>query len=187
MSCCGAFGSFCVFVVLMQLVCGVFRWLYGNVLGPRFGKSIDLKSFGKWARKWSSVDVSKHIQLDRYQRCFNEKPYQFLVIRFSLQAHLQSELKNDSMCRKKIFTIREIWNGNFHAAFELFGLVDKNVYCLEYLIKLISIERVLSRQHNLSALWNNIVFVRKKLCNFKQLMFFDDTADESTNFCLTYF
>lgn len=51
MSCCGTVGTFCAFIVSVQLFCGVFRWIYENFLGPRFGKSIDFKSYGKWARK----------------------------------------------------------------------------------------------------------------------------------------
>lgn len=50
------FGTFCVFVVSVQLVCGVFRWLYENFLGPRFGKSIDFKSYGKWALVTGATD-----------------------------------------------------------------------------------------------------------------------------------
>lgn len=46
----------CVFAVLIQLVCGVFRWLYQNVLGPRFGKSIDFKEYGEWARKLRKLE-----------------------------------------------------------------------------------------------------------------------------------
>lgn len=53
MSCCGMFGTFCTTVVLVQLICGVFRWLYENAIGPKFfGKSIDFKKYGSWARKW---------------------------------------------------------------------------------------------------------------------------------------
>jgi len=56
MSCCGLIGTFCVFVVSVQLICGVFRWLYENFLGPRFGKSIDFKSYGRWALVTGATD-----------------------------------------------------------------------------------------------------------------------------------
>jgi len=56
MSCCGAFGTFCVFVVLTQLACGVFRWLYENILGPRFGKSINFKNYGRGALVTGATD-----------------------------------------------------------------------------------------------------------------------------------
>jgi hypothetical protein len=52
MSCCGTIGTFCGFIVAAQLFCGVFRWIYENILGPKFGTPIDLKSYGKWARKY---------------------------------------------------------------------------------------------------------------------------------------
>lgn len=58
MTCCGIITNFCYFVVSVQLVCGVFRWLYENVLGPRFGKSINFKNYGKWARKLKLFSLS---------------------------------------------------------------------------------------------------------------------------------
>jgi hypothetical protein len=52
MSCCGLFGTFCAAVVSIQLIFGVFRFLYEQFLGPLLnGKSIDFKKYGKWARK----------------------------------------------------------------------------------------------------------------------------------------
>lgn len=53
MTCCGFFGYFCVFTVLVQLYCGVFRFLYQQIIGPAlYGSSIDFKKYGKWARKF---------------------------------------------------------------------------------------------------------------------------------------
>lgn len=49
MSCCDGFKTFCAYVVLMQLACGVFRWIYENHISPRIGKQKDFKSFGQWA------------------------------------------------------------------------------------------------------------------------------------------
>lgn len=72
MSCCGFLGSFCVFVVLIQLVCGVFRWIYGNVIGPRFGKSVDFKSYGKWALVTGATDgIGKEYARSLAQRGMN--------------------------------------------------------------------------------------------------------------------
>lgn len=56
MSCCGFISTFCVVVVSVQLICGVLRWLYENVLGPKFGKSIDFKRYGKWALVTGATD-----------------------------------------------------------------------------------------------------------------------------------
>jgi len=56
MSCCGTVSTICAFIVSVQLFCGVFRWIYENLLGPRFGKSIDFKSYGKWALVTGATD-----------------------------------------------------------------------------------------------------------------------------------
>jgi hypothetical protein len=51
MSCCGVFGTFCVFFVLVQFCCSFLRWIYRDVIGPQFGKPLKFKSYGKWACK----------------------------------------------------------------------------------------------------------------------------------------
>lgn len=57
MSCCGFFGTFCVFTVLVQLFCGVFRFLYQQIIGPAlYGSSIDFKKYGKWALVTGATD-----------------------------------------------------------------------------------------------------------------------------------
>lgn len=57
MSCCGYVSTFCVFIVLVQLVCGVFRFLYQQFIGPILsGKSTDFKQFGRWALVTGATD-----------------------------------------------------------------------------------------------------------------------------------
>jgi len=54
MVCCASFTNFCIAVVSIQLVFGVFRWLYENIIGPRLiGNSTVFKSYGRWACKWN--------------------------------------------------------------------------------------------------------------------------------------
>lgn len=76
MACCGFFTNLCVFAVLVQLVCGVFRWLYQNVLGPRFGKSIDFKEYGEWALVTGATDgIGKE-----YARAFAERGLKVILV-----------------------------------------------------------------------------------------------------------
>lgn len=56
MACCGTIASISTFIVMVQLFCGVFRWIYENILGPRFGKSIEFKTYGKWALVTGATD-----------------------------------------------------------------------------------------------------------------------------------
>lgn len=57
MSCCGFLGTFCVFTVLIQLVCGVFRFLYQQIIGPMlYGDSLDFKKYGSWALVTGATD-----------------------------------------------------------------------------------------------------------------------------------
>lgn len=46
------FQAFSVFVVVIQLVFGVFRWLYENVVGPNFLEPKNLRRYGNWACKF---------------------------------------------------------------------------------------------------------------------------------------
>lgn len=43
------FQLFAVFVVGVQLVFGVFRWVYQNVIGPNFLESSNFRGYGEWA------------------------------------------------------------------------------------------------------------------------------------------
>ncbi|KAG5669224.1 hypothetical protein PVAND_017116 [Polypedilum vanderplanki] len=57
MSCCGFISTFCVFVVSVQLICGVFRFLYQQFIGPLLnGKSTDFKKYGQWALVTGATD-----------------------------------------------------------------------------------------------------------------------------------
>ncbi|CRK90101.1 CLUMA_CG003819, isoform A [Clunio marinus] len=72
MSCCGLIGTFCTFVVLIQTVLGVFRWIYENILGPRFGKSINFSSYGRWALVTGATDgIGKEYAKSLAQRGMN--------------------------------------------------------------------------------------------------------------------
>lgn len=52
MACCyELFQTFAVFVVGIQLVFGVFRWIYGNVIGPKYLEPKNIRQYGKWACK----------------------------------------------------------------------------------------------------------------------------------------
>ena len=43
-------GSFCIAIVSIQLITGVFRWIYQNFIGPNTsGKTTNFKEYGKWA------------------------------------------------------------------------------------------------------------------------------------------
>lgn len=53
MSFCELCSYCCVFVVLIQLVFGVFTWMYRNVLGPRLAAPLNFKKYGEWAREWN--------------------------------------------------------------------------------------------------------------------------------------
>lgn len=51
-SCYELIKTFSVFVVGIQLVFGVFRWFYENVIGPKFLEPTNLRQYGKWACKF---------------------------------------------------------------------------------------------------------------------------------------
>ena len=43
-------GGICIAIVVVQLICGVFRWIYNVFIGPAlFGGSIKFRQYGKWA------------------------------------------------------------------------------------------------------------------------------------------
>lgn len=46
-----SFGRICIIIVITQAICGAFRWIFGNVIGPHFGKPINFTNYGKWAGK----------------------------------------------------------------------------------------------------------------------------------------
>lgn len=53
MSCCyELFKLFSVFIVGAQILFGVSRWLYANVIGPHLLGPINLRQYGKWACKF---------------------------------------------------------------------------------------------------------------------------------------
>jgi len=57
MSCCYEFiQTFSVIVVSIQLVFGVFRWIYGNVIGPNFLEPTNLRQYGNWALVTGATD-----------------------------------------------------------------------------------------------------------------------------------
>lgn len=42
----------CITIVIVQLIFGVFRWIYNVFIEPRlFGSSINFRKYGKWACK----------------------------------------------------------------------------------------------------------------------------------------
>lgn len=45
------FKTFSVFVVGIQIIFGAARYIFENLYGPWFGKPINFRSYGKWARK----------------------------------------------------------------------------------------------------------------------------------------
>lgn len=53
MSCCFEWlKTFSVFVFGIQLIFGIFRWLYENVVGPKFLEPTNLQQYGDWACKY---------------------------------------------------------------------------------------------------------------------------------------
>lgn len=77
MSCCGFFGTFCVFTVLVQLVFGVARFLYQQIFGPIFfGGSIDFKKYGSWALVTGATDgIGKE-----YARSFAKRGINIILV-----------------------------------------------------------------------------------------------------------
>ncbi|KAG4079534.1 hypothetical protein HA402_005231 [Bradysia odoriphaga] len=56
MSCYEFVQTLSVFVVSIQLLFGVFRWIYGNVIGPRFLEPVNLRQYGNWALVTGATD-----------------------------------------------------------------------------------------------------------------------------------
>ncbi|XP_037048376.1 very-long-chain 3-oxoacyl-CoA reductase-like [Bradysia coprophila] len=73
LSCCFEyFKTFSVFVVVIQVVFGVFRWLYGNVIGPTFLEPINLRHYGDWALVTGATDgIGKQYARSLAKRGFN--------------------------------------------------------------------------------------------------------------------
>ncbi|XP_037028949.1 very-long-chain 3-oxoacyl-CoA reductase-like [Bradysia coprophila] len=73
MSCCyDLFKTFSVFVIGLQLVFGVFRWIYGNIVGPHFLESKNLRQYGNWALITGATDgIGKQYARSLAERGFN--------------------------------------------------------------------------------------------------------------------
>lgn len=50
-----------VFVLGVQVILGVFRWIYENVIGPQFLEPTNLRQYGKWACKFPKNKTSDFI------------------------------------------------------------------------------------------------------------------------------
>lgn len=51
-----SFQIFSVFVVTIQLVFGAFRWIYENVIGPKFLEPKNFLQYGNWAVVTGATD-----------------------------------------------------------------------------------------------------------------------------------
>ncbi|KAJ6638293.1 Very-long-chain 3-oxoacyl-CoA reductase, partial [Pseudolycoriella hygida] len=73
MACCfEIIKTFSVFVFGIQLVFGVFRWIYQNVIGPKFLKPINLREFGSWALVTGATDgIGRQFAKSLAERGFN--------------------------------------------------------------------------------------------------------------------
>jgi len=64
--------TFSILVVSIQLLFGVFRWIYGNVIGPNFLEPTNFQRYGKWALVTGATDgIGKQYAISLAKRGLN--------------------------------------------------------------------------------------------------------------------
>jgi len=76
MSCYEFIQTLSVFTVSIQLIFGVFRWIYGNVIGPKLLEPANLRQYGNWALVTGATDgIGK-----QYARSFAKRGLNVILV-----------------------------------------------------------------------------------------------------------
>ncbi|KAJ6638291.1 Very-long-chain 3-oxoacyl-CoA reductase, partial [Pseudolycoriella hygida] len=121
--CYDTFQTFAVFVVFFQLLFGVSRWIYSNIIGPHFFSSKNLIKYGSWTLVTGATDgIGK-----QYARLLAERGYNVILVSRTLTKlqDVAKEISESFKVETKVIAV------NFTSGPEIYDQIKEQINGLE--------------------------------------------------------